>query len=98
MANVKIKNLSKNFDKKNILNNINLEINNEEFDGDLAGLQTEVSTMIDNIEAEDIAVGTSLDTSGYAKAMTEMMAAAGVDIDTINSILAGVGFEPEVSY
>ncbi|MBR2386599.1 sn-glycerol-3-phosphate ABC transporter ATP-binding protein UgpC [bacterium] len=31
MANVKIKNLSKNFDKKNILNDINLEINNEEF-------------------------------------------------------------------
>ena len=31
MAGVKIKNLSKNFEEKNVLDNINLEIENEEF-------------------------------------------------------------------
>jgi hypothetical protein len=39
-----------------------------------------------------------LDQSGYATAMTEMMAAAGTDIETINNILSGLGFEPEVTY
>ena len=73
-------------------------INNESFQGDLATLQADLSTMLEQFQMEDIEIGTSLDTSGYAMAMTEMMAAAGTDIDTINSILAGMGFEPEITY
>ena len=75
-----------------------IKINNENFDGSLEGLQTDLNTMMEQLQAEDLQIGTSLDQSGYATAMTEMMAAAGTDIETINNILSGLGFEPEVTY
>jgi hypothetical protein len=54
--------------------------------------------MMSQFQLEDIKIGTSLDSSGFAKEMTEMMAAAGADVETINKILAGMGFEPEIHY
>ena len=87
--------LSALFAKKYI---VEVDINNNKFQGDLDTLQSDLTNMLTQFQMEDIEIGTSLDTSGYAKAMTEMMAAAGTDIETINNILAGMGFEPEVTY
>lgn len=87
--------LSAMFTKKYIAE---VDINNNQFQGDLETLQSDLTNMLTQFQMEDIEIGTSLDTSGYADAMTKMMAAAGTDIETINNILAGMGFEPEVTY
>lgn len=74
---------------------MDIDVGDTKLEQDLLGLMDQVQQDIEN---GDLTIGTSLDTSGYAMAMTEMMAAAGTDIETINNILAGMGFEPEVTY
>lgn len=64
----------------------------------LSGEFAELNELIMNTDLENMEIGTSLDTTGFDTALQAMLDSGALTVDQVNSILAGVGFEPEITW
>lgn len=64
----------------------------------LSGEFAELNELIMNTDLENMEIGTSLDTTGFDTALQAMLDSGALTVDQVNAILAGVGFEPEITW
>ena len=64
----------------------------------LSGEFAELNELIMNTDLENMEIGTSLDTTGFDVALQSMLDSGALTVDQVNAILAGVGFEPEITW
>ena len=54
--------------------------------------------LIDDMVAEDIEMGATLDTSEFASSLYDILVASGATVDQINEAFTKIGWEPEIKY
>ena len=59
---------------------------------------TEVNNFLANVELDDIEVGTTLDQTGFAEGLQSLLDSGAVTVEQMNSILEGIGYEPDIQY
>lgn len=61
-------------------------------------VMTEVNNFLANIDLDDIKVGTTLDQTGFSEGLQALLDSGAVTVEQMNSILEGIGYEPNIEY
>ena len=61
-------------------------------------VMTEVNNFLANVNLDDIEVGATLDSTGFAAGLQGLLDSGAVTVEQMNDILSGIGYEPIIEY